>query len=137
MRFGSPFLCTALAAGFIVAGAGAATAQDEIPLDFGTYSQSKDWCKASRANQDGPDYKNKRAFINLSETEINWNETVGKITNVSVDGNRINLAVELTTNGKTETRTLPLVRKNKKLFVLTGINFFYCADYQPNPWLGR
>lgn len=141
MRNRSLFLSSALAVAVAVAVAVsvpfAAHAQDEIPLEFGTYAQQKEWCKMNRADQNGPDYKEKRAYINLTATEMNWQDTVGRITNVSVDGNKINLGLELTTQGKTETKTLPLVRKNKKLFVLTGINFFYCADYQPNPRLGR
>jgi hypothetical protein len=115
----------------------AAYAQDDMRLDFGTYAQAKDWCKLTRADPKGPDYTEKRAFINLSATEINWQDTVGRITNVSVEGNRINLAVELTSPGKTEQKTFQLVRKSQQIFVLTGVNFFHCADYQPNPRLGR
>lgn len=137
MRIGSPLLLTTLAAALLALGAMDARARDEIPLEFGTYAQNKDWCKVSRADQNGPDYKEKRAFINLTATEINWNETVGKITNVSVDGKKVNLAVELTTKGVSETKTMPLFQKSKKIFVLAGVNFFYCTDYQPNPWLGR
>jgi hypothetical protein len=138
MQNGSPLLFATLAAALLASGAMEARAQDEIPLEFGTYSQSKDWCKVNRADKNGPDYKEKRVYINLTATEINWNETVGKITNVSVDGGRkINLAVELTTRGATETKTLLLIRKNKKVFSLSGVNLFYCSNYQPNPWLGR
>jgi hypothetical protein len=137
MRNGSLLLLGALTAAFLSSGAIATRAQDEIPLELGTYSQNKDWCKTNRADQNGPDYKERRAFINLSATEMNWEETVARFTNVSVDHNKINLALELTSPGKTETKTLQLVRKNKKTFVLTGINFFHCSDYQPNPRLGR
>ena len=137
MRNRSLFLSSLLAAAVVVSVPFAARAQDEIPLEFGTYSQQKEWCKMNRADQNGPDYKEKRAYINLTATEMNWQDTVGRITNVSVSGSKINLGLELTTPGKTETKTLQLVRKNKKLFVLTGINFFYCSDYQPNPRLGR
>src|SRR5262245_21922809 len=114
MRNSPCFSLGILAAIFLTSGAIEASAQDEIPLAFGTYAQNKDWCKVSRSDQNGPDYKEKRAYINLSETEINWNQTVGRITNVSVEGIKINLAVELTTNGQVETKTLPLLRKNKK-----------------------
>lgn len=137
MRIGSPLLLAALAATFLTSSMAATQAQDELPFEFGTYSQNKEWCKVNRADQKGPDYSEKRAFINLSQTEINWNNSVGKITNVSIEGNKVNLAVEMTTDGKTEARTLPLVNKNRKLFVLAGINFFYCKTYQPNPRLGR
>lgn len=137
MRNGYLLPVAALAAAFFTLGTVTTQAQDDIPFAFGTYTQNKDWCKVNRADQKGPDYTEKRAFINLSEHEINWNNSVGKITNVSVEGNKVNLAVEMTTDGKTENRTLPLVRKNTKLFVLAGINFFYCKDYQPNPVLGR
>lgn len=138
MRNGSPLLFTTLAAALLASGVMEARAQDEIPLEFGTYSQSKEWCKVNRADQNGPDYKEKRVYINLTATEINWNETVGKITNVSVDdGRKINLALELTTRGTTETKNLLLIRKNKKVFSLAGVNFFYCSNYQPNPWLGH
>jgi hypothetical protein len=137
MRNGSAFLFSALAASLLVSGATMARAQEEIPLEFGTYAQQKEWCQMNRADQNGPDYKEKRAYINLSATEMNWESTVGRITNVSVEHNKINLGLELTAEGKTETKTLQLTRKNKKLFVLTGINFFYCKDYLPNPRLGR
>jgi hypothetical protein len=137
MRNGSLYLLGALTAAFLASGAMTTRAQDEIPLEFGTYSQNKDWCKTNRADQNGPDYKEKRAFINFSATEMNWEDTVARITNVSVEGTKINLALEVTSPGKTETKTLQLTRKNKKTFVLTGINFFHCADYQPNPRLGR
>ncbi|MGE0238556.1 MAG: hypothetical protein AB7F09_27370 [Parvibaculaceae bacterium] len=137
MQSGSSFLFGVLAAAFLASGAIEVNAQAEIPLLFGTYARDKDWCKVSRADQNGPDYKEKRAFINLSETEINWNQTAGRITTVSVEGSKINLGLELATNGKVETKTYLLIRKSKKIFVLTGINFFHCTDYQPNPWLGR
>jgi hypothetical protein len=130
-------LFSLLAAAFLASDPVAAKAQDEIPLLFGTYSRDKDWCKMSRADRSGPDYKEGRAFINLSANEINWNDTVGRITNVTVKGTRINLDVELAAHGKVETKTLQLIRKSKKIFVLIGINFFHCADYQPNPRLGR
>lgn len=136
MRNGSLFLVGALAAASFGFAASAARG-DEIPLDFGTYAQRKPWCKMNRADQAGPDYTEKRAFINLTAAEMNWQDTVGRITNVSVDGNKISLGLELTTQGKTETKNLMLYRKNQKLFVLTGINFFYCPDYLPNPRLGR
>jgi hypothetical protein len=135
MRNGSLFLFGAVAAaGLVFASAARA---DEIPLLFGTYAQHKSWCKKNRADQTGPDYMEKRAYINLSATEVNWHDTVGRITNVSVAGNKVDLGLELTTQGKTETKTLQLYRKSKDLFVLTGINFFYCSNYQPNPRLGR
>lgn len=137
MRTGSAFLFSGLAASLLASGATMASAQEEIPLEFGTYAQQKEWCKMSRADQSGPDYKEKRAYINLTATEVNWESTVGRITNVSIERNKIKLALELTTEGKTEPKTLQLTRKNKKLFVLTGVNFFYCSDYQPNPRLGR
>jgi hypothetical protein len=137
MRNGSLFLLSAFAAAFLASGAITTRAEDEIPLEFGTYAQNKEWCALNRADQKGPDYTEKRAYINLSATEMSWQDTVGRITNVSVESNKINLALELTTEGKTETKTLQLTRKNKKLFVLTGVNFFYCPDYQPNPRLGR
>src|SRR5262245_11140242 len=137
MRNGSLFLLGALTAACLASGAVASRAQDEIRLDFGTYAQNKDWCKVNRADQQGPDYTEKRAFINLSATEMNWQDTVGRITNVSVEGSRINLALELTSPGKTEAKTLQLIRKSQKIFVLAGINFFYCSNYQPNPRLGR
>lgn len=137
MRNSSLLLISALAADLLSLGAAPVHAQDEIPLEFGTYAQQKEWCKVDRADQAGPDYKEKRAYINLSASEINWNQTVGRIANVSVNGNKIDLALQLTTNGATEAKTLPLVRKNKKIFVLAGINYFYCSTYMPNPWLGH
>jgi|GEM_PF-3767464 len=136
MRNRSLVLFGALAA-VVVSVPFVAQAQDEIPLEFGTYAQQKEWCLLNRADQNGPDYKEKRAYINLSATEMNWQDTVGRITNVGVEGARINLGLELTTQGKTEAKTLQLIRKNQRLFVLTGINFFYCKDYLPNPRLGR
>ena len=137
MRNRSLFLFASLAAASLAFGAIEARAQDDMRLDFGTYAQSKDWCKLNRADQKGPDYTEKRAFINLTATEMNWQDTVARITNVSVEGNRINLALDVTSPGKTETKTFQLIRKNQKIFVLAGINFFYCSDYQPNPRLGR
>lgn len=134
MRNGSLFLLGAFAAACF--GANAARA-DDMRLEFGTYAQNKNWCKMNRADQTGPDYTEKRAFINLSATEMNWQDTVGRITNVSVEGGKINLGLELTTQGKVETKTLMLYRKSQRIFVLTGINFFYCSNYQPNPRLGR
>src|SRR5690349_24355319 len=116
MRKQSIFLCAAIAAVCLAFGTIEAGAQDEIPLEFGTYAQSKEWCKLNRADQKGPDYTEKRAYINLSASEMNWQDTVGRITNVSVEGNRINLAVELTSPGKTEAKTYQLIRKNQKLF---------------------
>jgi hypothetical protein len=62
---------------------------------------------------------------------------VGKISNVSVDGKKVNLAVELTSNGTTQAKTLMLYRKGKKIFVLGGVNFYHCSTYMPNPWLGH
>jgi hypothetical protein len=137
MRNGSFFLLAGLAAAGLAFGALAARAQDDMRLEFGTYAQNKAWCKLNRADQKGPDYTEKRAYINLSASEMNWQDTVGRITNVSIEGNRINLALELTSPGKTEAKTLQLVRKDKKIFVLAGVNFFYCSNYQPNPRLGR
>jgi hypothetical protein len=137
MRNGSLYSFALLAAACLTFGAVEARAQDDMRLEFGTYAQSKDWCKLNRADQKGPDYTEKRAYINLSATEMNWQDSVGRITNVSVEGNRINLAVELTSPGKTEAKTYQLIRKDKSIFVLTGINFFHCSDYLPNPRLGR
>ena len=136
MRFGSRSLFVGLAAAFLVAYAASASAE-EIALESGTYARVTDWCKANRADQNSPIYKEKRAYINLSQTEINWDDSVGKITNVSVDGKKIALSVEMTEGGSTKPVTLQLTRKNKKVFVLTGINFYYCSTYQPNPRLGR
>ena len=135
MRFGSQMLFAGLAA-FILATSGAA-AQEAIPLAEGTYSQNREWCKMNRADPTGPDYKNKRAFINLTQGEINWNESVGKITNVTIERNKINLAIQMTAQGSTTPINLTLVRKSKKIFALTGVNFFHCSTYMPNPWLGR
>lgn len=135
MRYGSRLLTAGLTA--ILTTAGAAAAQEEIPLEFGTYAQNKDWCKMDRADPKGPDFTDKRAFINLTQNEINWNTSVGQITNVAVDGKKISLAIQLTTDGNTKAVTLPLVRKSKKIFVLGGINFFRCNTYLPNPRLGR
>lgn len=134
MRVG---LRTVLMAAFMASNIVGAEAMDDMKLQYGTYAREIDWCKASRADQNGPDYKEKRAFINLSESEINWNQSVGRITNVTVDRNKINLALEMTAEGTTKPTTLSLIRKNKKTFVLIGVNFYYCSTYQPNPWLGR
>jgi hypothetical protein len=43
----------------------------------------------------------------------------------------------MTEAGSTKPVILPLTRKNKKLFVLIGVNFYHCSTYQPNPRLGR
>jgi hypothetical protein len=137
MRNRSFSLFAALAAAGVALGGVEARAQDDMRLEFGTYAQSKEWCKLNRADQKGPDYTEKRAYINLSATEMNWQDTVARITNVSVEGNRINLAIDVTSPGKTESKTYQLIRKSQKIFVLAGVNFFYCADYQPNPRLGR
>lgn len=137
MHYGSRSLFLGLAAAFLAAHAAGASAQDEIPLEPGTYAQAVDWCRVDRADQNGPDYKNKRAYINLTQTEINWNQTVGKITNVSIDRKKINLSVNLTTDGIEKAATMQLYRKSKKIFVLVGINFYHCSTYMPNPWLGR
>src|SRR5690349_983205 len=137
MRKQSIFLCAAIAAVCLAFGTIEAGAQDEIPLEFGTYAQNKLWCKLNRADQKGSDYTEKRAYINLSATEMNWQDTVARITNVSLEGNRINLALDVTSPGKTEQKTYQLIRKDKRLFVLAGINFFHCPDYLPNPRLGR
>jgi hypothetical protein len=134
---GSLFLVGLLAAASFAFVSVEARAQDDMRLEFGTYAQSKDWCKLNRADQKGPDYTEKRAYINLSATEMNWQDTVARITNVSVEGNRINLALDVTSPGKSESKTYQLIRKSQKIFVLAGINFFYCSDYQPNPRLGR
>jgi hypothetical protein len=137
MRNRSFFLFAILAAASLGFGGIEARAQDDMRLDFGTYAQNKDWCKLNRADQKGPDYTEKRAYINLSATEMNWQDTAARITNVSVEGNRINLALEVTSPSKTESKTYQLTRKSQRIFVLGGINFFYCTDYQPNPRLGR
>jgi hypothetical protein len=137
MRNRSIFLLAALAAAGFAFGVVEARAQDDMRLEFGTYAQNKEWCKLNRADQKGPDYTEKRAYINLSASEMNWQDSVGRITNVGVEGNRINLAVELTSPGKTEAKTYQLIRKDKNLFVLAGVNFFHCSDYLPNPRLGR
>lgn len=135
MRFGSRLLFAGLTA--LLMSAGGTMAQEEIPLEFGTYAQNKDWCKLDRADPKGPDFTDKRAFINLTQNEINWNTSVGQITNVTIDRNKINLAVQLTSEGNTQAVTLPLIRKSKKIFVLAGVNFFRCSTYLPNPRLGR
>lgn len=136
MRFGSPMLFAGLAA--LVVATGGAKAREEIPLVSGTYAQNMDWCQMmNRADPNGPDYKDKRAFINLTQDEINWNTSVGQITDVSIDRKTINLVVQLTTDGQTKAVALPLVRKSKKVFVLYGVNFYHCPTYMPNPRLGR
>lgn len=135
MRDGSRLLFAGFTA-FLITTSGA-VAQEELPLEFGTYAQNKDWCKMDRADPKGPDFQDKRAFINLTQNEINWNNSVGQITNVTIDRNKVNLAVQLTTDGNTQAVTLPLIRKSKKIFVLAGINFFRCSTYLPNPRLGR
>ncbi len=113
MRFGSPMLFAGLAA--LVVATGGAKAREEIPLVSGTYAQNMDWCQMmNRADPNGPDYKDKRAFINLTQDEINWNTSVGQITDVSIDRKTINLVVQLTTDGQTKAVALPLVRKSKK-----------------------
>jgi hypothetical protein len=137
MPNGSLFLFGVLAAASLAFGTVEAQAQDDMRLEFGTYAQTKDWCKLNRADQKGPDYTEKRAYINLSATEMNWQDSVGRITDVSVAGNRINVALDVTSPGKTEAKTYQLIRKDKNIFVLAGINFFHCSDYQPNPRLGR
>lgn len=137
MRFGPRSWFVGLAAAFLAANAAGASAGDEIPLEPGTYAQTVEWCLVNRADQNGPDYKNKRAYINLTQTEINWNRTVGKITNASIDRNKINLSVNLTADGSEKAATMQLIRKSKKLFVLLGVNFYHCSTYMPNPWLGR
>src|SRR6476659_1994044 len=128
MRNRSIFLLAALAAAALAFGTVGARAQDDMRLEFGTYAQNKDWCKLNRADQKGPDYTEKRAYINLSASEMNWQDSVGRITNVGVEGNRINLAVELTSPGKMEAKSYQLIRKDKNLFVLAGVNFFHCSD---------
>jgi hypothetical protein len=136
MRSGLGVLFVGLAVALTAANSARASSE-EIPLESGTYARVFDWCKVNRADQNSPVYKEKRAYINLSPTEINWDESVGKITNVSVDGNKVTLGVEMTEAGSTKPVTLPLTRKNKKLFVLIGVNFYHCSTYQPNPRLGR
>ncbi len=137
MRLGLQNGLAGLAALFLAAGTIDTQAAGDMDLEYGTYARVKDWCKANRADPKGPDYKEKRAYINLSENEINWNQTVGRITNVAVDRNKINLTVEMTAEGAAKTVDLPLTRKNRKVFVLTGVNFYYCGTLMPNPWLGR
>jgi hypothetical protein len=126
-----------LAVAFSALGVVRAEAMDDMNLEFGTYARDIDWCMANRADQNSRIYKEKRAFINLSESEINWDQSVGRITNVAVDRNKINLTLEMTADGTTKTTPLQLIRKNKKTFVLIGVNFYHCGTYQPNPWLGR
>lgn len=137
MHSGSRSLFVGLAAAFVAANSASALAGDEIPLESGTYARVKDWCKANRADPSSPVYKEKRAYINLSQIEINWDDSVGKITNVSIDGNKVALSVQMTEGGSTKPVTLQLTRKNQKVFVLIGVNFYYCSAYQPNPRLGR
>ncbi len=137
MRLGSRNVLVALAAMFLATSVPHASAMDDMDLEFGTYARVKDWCKANRADPNGPDYKEKRAYINLSQTEINWNDSVGKITDVSVERNKVTLSLQMTAEGSTQAVTLPLTRKNKKVFVVTGVNFYYCGTYMPNPRLGR
>jgi hypothetical protein len=137
MRVSSRNVLVGLVGAFMALGVVHAEAMDDMKLEYGTYARVFDWCVANRADQNSFDYKEKRAFINLSENEINWNQSVGKITDVVVDRNKITLTLQMTAEGTTKTTTLPLIRKNKKTFVLTGVNFYHCANYQPNPWLGR
>src|SRR4029453_13831519 len=94
MGSGLRILFVGLAVAFTAANSAGASSE-EIPLESGPYSRVNDWCKANRADQNSPVYKEKRAYINLSQTEINWDESVGKITNVSVDGNKITLSVDM------------------------------------------
>jgi hypothetical protein len=137
MRVSSRKVLVGLGVAFIALGAASAEAKDDMKLEYGTYARVFDWCVANRADQNSPIYKEKRAFINLSESEINWDQSVGKITNVVVDRNKINLTLEMTEEGTTKPKTLTLTRKNKKTFVLIGVNFYHCDTYQPNPSLGR
>jgi hypothetical protein len=137
MRVSSRKGLVGLGVAFIALGAASAEAKDDMKLENGTYARVFDWCVANRADQNSPIYKEKRAFINLSESEINWDQSVGKITNVVVDRNKINLTLEMTEEGTTKPKTLTLTRKNKKTFVLIGVNFYHCGTYQPNPSLGR
>jgi hypothetical protein len=112
-------------------------AADDFLFESGTYARDADWCLRNRADPAGPDYREKRAYINLTESEINWNQSVGKITSVATDHNKVTLSLQMTTDGKTEQMTLPLVRKSKKVFVIVGVNYYRCNTYMPNPWLGR
>lgn len=137
MRVGSRNVLVGLVSVFLALGTVHAEARDDMKLEYGTYARVFDWCVANRADQNSPIYKEKRAFINLSENEINWDRSVGKITNVAVDRNKINLTLEMTEEGTTTPKTLTLTRKNKKTFVLIGVNFYHCDTYQPNPSLGR
>jgi hypothetical protein len=137
MRVSSRKVLVGLGVAFIALGAASAEAKDDMKLENGTYARVFDWCVANRADQNSPIYKEKRAFINLSESEINWDQSAGKITNVVVDRNKINLTLEMTEEGTTKPKTLTLTRKNKKTFVLIGVNFYHCDTYQPNPSLGR
>ncbi len=137
MRVGFGNGLMALMAAFIAWGVHPAAAMDDMDLEYGTYARVSDWCKVNRTDQTSRVYKEKRAYINLSEGEINWDQNVGKITNVVVDGKKITLTLQMTADGATKTTTLPLYRKNKKTFVITGVNFYHCGTYQPNPLLGR
>lgn len=137
MRVGSRNVLVGLVSAFLALGVVRAEARDDMELEYGTYARVFDWCVANRADQNSPIYKEKRAFINLSENEINWDQSVGKITNVAVDRKKINLTLEMTAEGTTKPATLTLTRKNKKTFVLIGVNFYHCNTYQPNPSLGR
>ena len=137
MRLGLRRGLVGLAAVFMATGVIGAEAMDDMKLEYGTYAREIDWCQANRADQNSPVYKEKRAFINLSESEINWDQSVGRITNVAVDSKKINLTLELTAEGTTKPTTMTLTRKNKKTFVIIGVNFYHCSTYQPNPWLGR
>ena len=126
-----------LAAVFMATGTIRADAMDDMKLEYGTYARVFDWCLVNRTDQNSLVYKEKQAFINLSENEINWDQSVGRITNVAVDNKKINLTLELTTEGTTKPATMSLIRKNKNTFVLIGVNFYHCNNYQPNPSLGR
>ena len=137
MRWGLRQRLVGLAAVFMATGIIRAEAMDDMNLEYGTYARVFDWCLVNRTDQNSPVYKEKRAFINLSENEINWDQSVGKITNVAVDNKKINLTLELTAEGTTKPTTMSLIRKNKKTFVLIGVNFYHCSNYQPNPSLGR
>ena len=108
MRSGLRILFVGLAVAFTAANSAGASSE-EFPLESGTYARVYDWCKVNRADQNSPVYKEKRAYINLSPTEINWDESVGKITDVGVDGNKITLSVEMTEGGSTKPVTLPLI----------------------------
>lgn len=136
MGYGLRCLCFGLAAAIGMSGTLQAVA-DDFPFQSGTYARDADWCLRNRADPAGPDYREKRAYINLTESEINWNQSVGKITSVTTDRNKVTLGLQMTTDGKTEQKTLPLIRKSKKIFVIVGVNYYRCNTYMPNPWLGR